>query len=256
MDRYQRLNCNVADRPVFNDPATDRVLDLLLGWADSFAGACRRQPHPKAPLDLTRSPQLLCAVGLGRDECAGFLRALEAGIVTVSEDGNFRVPAARQCSQNLHVVGRQGNQVGLHNEVLIHVTMYAELVLDYGWPQDRIVFDPFFANDALDLWGYDAPPTEPDRWREGTIIFAAEAKSRVDGGDGLRSLAAAFERLSSDPSAKCAKGQKRKWDELVLLTRERTIEVLLAADGARWWYKASPRDSGITLQARPKKFDP
>jgi hypothetical protein len=41
----------------------------------------------------------------------------------------------------------------------------------------------------------------------------AEAKARVEGGDGLEALARAIEKLERDPSAPVATGHRRKWDE-------------------------------------------
>jgi hypothetical protein len=186
-------------------------------------------------------------VGVGADEASGFLRALDNGLVTLRPDGNFLVPGARACSPNLHLVGREGNGVKLHNEVLIHVAAYAELVVDHGWDPERIVFDPFFANDALDLWGFSSGPSG-ESWRDGDIIFAAEAKARVKGGDGLQSLVKAFERLNTDPAAAVPAGQRRKWEELLRLTREHPIQLLLVADGARWWYSAAQTERGLGLE--------
>jgi hypothetical protein len=196
--------------PQRSDPAVAQVPDILMECADGFAERCRADPRHAH--DRERVGRLLCAIGIGHDEATGFLRALDTQLITLTRDGNFRVPGARACSPNLHVVGREGDGVKLHNEVLIHVTAYADLVLDHGWEPTRLVFDPFFASDALDLWGYaDAPSS--DSWRDGDIVFAAEAKSRVDGADGLRSLLRAFERLNEDPSGRIPPGLRRKWEE-------------------------------------------
>lgn len=242
---YQRIYCDASDTPAIANPAVRRVLRLLLECADTFAETCRK--HPDHPSDATRTGRLLCAIGLGADEAAGFLRALDEGLITLRPDGNFKAPTARACSPNLHLVGREGEGVKLHNEVLIHVTAYAELVLDHGWDPSRLVFDPFFANDALDLWGFDAPPAGGS-WRDGSIVFAAEAKARVKGSDGLGALTHAFDTLGADPTAPVDKGHRRKWGELVRLTEDHPVRLLLVADGARWWYSAF-RD-GDTLKLR------
>ena len=228
-----------------DDPAIARVLHLLVDCAEVFAQRCRA--HPSHPLDGTRTGSLLCAVGIGADEASGFLRALDNDLVTLMPDGNFRIPGARACSPNLHLVGREGEGAKLHNEVLIHVAAYAELVLDHGWHPERLVFDPFFGNDALDIWGFADGP-QGRQWRDGDIVLAAEAKARTDGADGLSSLVKAFQRLYLDPSASVPSGQRRKWQELLRLTRGHPIQLLLVADGARWWFSASQEEGKLVLE--------
>lgn len=197
-----------------------RLDTLLRTSAKGFAEACRRRPDPKNPKDPNRRPELLYAEGLGADASHVFLRAFDEGLVTVDPDGGFFVPGARDCSRNLHLVGRQSDHVKLHNEVLIHVGAYAELVLDHGWTPAQIVFDPFFSGDALDLWGYDAPGQGPT----GNIVFAAEAKARVAGSNGLDVLLRALRLKESDPEAAITKNHEAKWRELVKLTTDRSID--------------------------------
>lgn len=228
-----------------DDPSVERLLAVLLECAEGFADKCRAEPRHGS--DGNRTGSLLCAAGIGVDEASGFLRALDYHLVTLAADGNFQVPGARACSPNLHLVGREGDGVKLHTEVLIHVAAYAELVLDHDWKPDRLVFDPFFGGDALDIWGYAAGP-KGSSWRDGDIIFAAEAKSRVQGADGLQSLLSAFERLNGDRSPLVPIGQRRKWEEVLRLTSQHPIQLLLVADGARWWFSASQNQNGLLLE--------
>ena len=221
---------------------TDEVLQAC---AAVFSAGCRECPSPKFPRDVGRLPSLLYGRGLGADESTGFLRALAENLVIVAPDGGFQVPGARACSANLHLVGRNEDHVVVHTEVLIHITAYAELVLDLGWPQDRLVFDPFVRGAALDLWGFAGTPG--DHWWEGEVIFAAEAKARVDGGDGLRSLLTSLNRQAADPQAAANSNHSAKWKELVTLTADRDLELLLVADGARWWFIASRAGSTVNL---------
>jgi hypothetical protein len=221
---------------IWQTDAQRRTHELLLSCAEVFAAQCRATPIK--PRDPHRTPQLLYGRGLGADEAAGFDRARRHGLITIAADGNFQVPGARACSPNLHLVGRNEDHVCLHTEVLIHITAYAELVLDQGWTPDRLIFDPFFKKASLDLWGYRDPPTTPVPW-EGTVTFAAEAKARVEGGDGLKSLLSALDKLSDDPGTPVDDGHRRKWTELVTLTAERSIDLLLVADGARWWFSCT-----------------
>jgi len=234
--------------PILGSAAVDRLADVLQAEAAGFARNCRE--HPAHVLDGDRAARLLCAAGIGRDEARGFTRALDHGLVELDGKGGFIVPGARACSPNLHLVGRETDHVKLHNEVLIHVAAYAELVLDHGWAQDRLVFDPFMNGAALDLWGYAEKPNGP--WNEGRIVFAAEAKSRVKGGDGLNALVRAFETLEADPDARVGAGHLRKWNELAALTKATTgsIELLLVANEARWWFDARWVDDGLQLTRR------
>ncbi len=243
---YDRIWCASREAvPAVDDPRIERLLAVLLECAERFAERCRAEPRHGS--DSNRTGSLLCAAGIGVDEASGFLRALDNDLVTLAADGNFRVPGARACSPNLHLVGREGDGVKLHNEVLIHVAAYAELVLDHGWKPDRLVFDPFFGGDALDIWGYARGP-KTSSWRDGGIIFAAEAKSRVQGADGLKSLLSAFERLNDDRSALVPTGQRRKWEEVRRLTSQHPIQLLLVADGARWLFSAAQNQRGLLLE--------
>lgn len=223
--------------------AQAEVHELLMRCAAAFAQECNRRPSPKFPRDSTRSAVLRFGRGLGADESAAFLRALEAGLATVAPDGGFLVPTARACSPNLHLVGRNEDHVAVHTEVLIHVGAYAELVLDRGWEPERLAFDPFTRGAALDLWGFKGPAGV--NWWDGTIAFVAEAKARVAGSDSLTGLASALERLQADSTVSADSGHRRKWDELVAIVDQHgSVELLLVADGARWWYDVTPSTDG------------
>ena len=234
-----------AVSPTWATAAQAEVNALLVGCAAAFATTCRASPNPSFPRDVIRHAALRYGRGLGADESAAFLRALEHGLVTVDSDGHFFVPGARICSPNLHLVGRNEDHVAVHTEVLVHVGAYAELVLEGGWDPGRLAFDPFILGAALDLWGFREPPGGEQEWWEGSITFVAEAKARTSGSDSLTGLAEAFDRLQHDPDANVHRGHRRKWDELVrIVNTHGTVELLLAADGARWWYDASPSIEG------------
>lgn len=222
--------------------ATD---ELLTACAWVFAAACRSRPSTKFPRDPVRSPLLLYGRGLGVEEAGGFVRALEHGLIVVAPDGGFQVPGARACSTNLHLLGRNEDHVALHTEVLIHITSYAELVLDHGWDESCLVFDPFVRGAALDLWGFAR--AADGAWWEGEVIFASEAKARVDGRDGLRPLLTSLRALSSGTSTRASNNHLAKWREIVALTRDRDIHLLLVADGARWWFRVSRQGESAVL---------
>ena len=229
--------------------AQARVHHLLIGCAAVFAETCNSTPNPKFSCDQIRRPALRYGRGLGTDEATTFLRALDAGLVTLEPDGAFFVPSARACSTNLHLVGRNEDHVAVHTEVLVHVGAYVELVLDHGWSPECIAFDPFIRGAALDLWGFAETPQSDRSWWEGSITFVAEAKARVGGSDSLTALAAAFERLERDGSATANPGHLRKWDELRSVVHQHgPVDLLLAADGARWWYAVEPAEPGHDLR--------
>jgi hypothetical protein len=133
------------------------------------------------------------------------------------------------------------DHVAVHTEVLVHVGAYAELVLDYGWSQDCLAFDPFTRGAALDLWGFKKPVAPGESWWDGTITFVAEAKARVAGPDSLNGLAMAFERLQGDSNVTVHPGHRRKWEGLVTIVGHHgPVELLRVADSARWWYDVTP----------------
>jgi len=227
-----------TDCPSDFDGAQRRLFDLLRGSAQGFATHCRTAPAHA--LDPQRRAELLCAVGIGKDEASAFMRAVDHGIVELGEAGGFSIPGARASSSNLHLVGREADHVKLHNEVLIHVGSYAELVLVHGWPERQLVFDPFMSGAALDLWGYSTPPSS--KWSDGQVVFVAEAKSRVGGGDGLGNLRKALEMKQRDAAAEVSGGHERKWAEILAFAQQLTDEplvLLLVADGARWWFRVT-----------------
>ena len=203
-----------ASAPAWATDAEAKAHDLLVGCAIAFAERCRQRPNPKFPRDCARRAELRYGRGLGADEAAAFLRALRSDLATVAADGAFFVPG-RACSPNLHLVGRNEDHVAMHTEVLVHVGVYAELVLDYGWEPKCLAFDPFTRGAALDLWGFNDGPDGD--WWEGKIVFVAEAKARVSGKDSLTGLVSAFERLRGDPNAVVHPGHRRKWDELTTI---------------------------------------
>jgi hypothetical protein len=228
--------------------AQREVGELLLGCADIFAADHRQRPHRKFPTDGIRQPHILLNRGLGVDEAAAFLRAYRHGLVNVKPNGNFLIPNARACSLNLHLLSRNGDHLRVNTECLIHVGAYAELVLDYAFKSSLLIFDPFFNDDAMDLWGY-AEPVRPGAaaW-EGKVVLLVEAKARVKGGDSLSALLSSFEKLSEDPAVPVSRNHRRKWNELLLMVGEHgTLQLLLVADGARWWFEAQASGNSVVI---------
>ncbi len=201
-------------------------------WAEGFAAECRTSgTHAK---DALRSGELaIGSRGLVDDECTSFLRAYDAGLVTVEPDGTFWLPRAGHCSTNLHLIGRSGDAVALHTEYLIQIGAYGELVLDLGW-------DP--ADLQFEMGEFDTLGLE-----EGRTVLAVEAKARIEGSDSLSALRASFMALQDNPDSDVTGNHRRKWDELVRLLQEGPVEVALVAAGARWAYTAEATSTGARL---------
>lgn len=220
------------------DERVAEVKRLLEGWAAGFAFAC--QTKPSHHLDPTRGPSLgFGSRGLASDEGTAFLRAYEAGLVIVDPDGRFRLPGARACSDNLHLVGRSGDHVALHTEYLVHLGAYGELVLDHGWSRSQLSFE----RGEFDIWGHDDV---------GEVVLAVEAKARAHRphADSLESLLGSFERLACDPEATVPKNHLRKWIELLRLCGDHPVMLWLVADGARWYFDVTRAQDSATVTRR------
>ena len=93
---YERIECLPGKPLAHPDPAVGRV--LMCSWRVLPASPSAAVPIRSIPRILSACGRLLCAVGVGHDESTGFLRALDTLLVTLTGDGNFRVPGSRACS--------------------------------------------------------------------------------------------------------------------------------------------------------------
>jgi Family of unknown function (DUF6308) len=125
--------------------------DRLRTWAASFARA-----RGIAEAELRVEPPL------HPEELAGLELAVGAGLVTVEDDGGFRVVGAAEGKGPYNLFSR-GVRVALNREYLVQIGAFAELVLRHRWPARRVAFE----YDAFDL-----AALAPD----GSLVVAGEAK--------------------------------------------------------------------------------
>ena len=126
--------------------AVARFSGVLMSWAETFA-------------TQTGSPSLSITLpsDFHEDEAVGFLRALDSGILKVSELGRCSLPSIHRSGTKptepcLFGI-RQGTYVCLAwREYITQVGALASLVLDYGWPTKLVALDP--RNWEFDVAGF------------------------------------------------------------------------------------------------------
>jgi hypothetical protein len=128
--------------------ATSRFSSVLASRAERFAAE-----HKSTPLTV-RLPS-----DIHPDEAVGFMRALDSGIVELSDSGRCSLPSIHRSSRKptepcLFGV-RSGTAVYLAwREYITQVGALATLVLDYGWPARLVALDP--RNWEFDVAGFDS----------------------------------------------------------------------------------------------------
>jgi hypothetical protein len=219
--------------------AVERVHKLVTSYAEAFAETCRNgtaQPSkdPKTAANDKVREGRLGSFKAQPDECQAFLRAVDHDLVRIEPDGNFWAHTARRTSRNLHLVGRSGMAMALHTEYLIQIGAYAELVLDHGWPPERLDFEC----GAFDIEGGGE-----------RLTLAVEAKARVlpSTGDTLTAIRDAFLAREKDPDYPLKPNHLHKWDRLFELCSAGLVWLWLVADGARWSYIARRTGNGLVL---------
>ncbi len=215
--------------------AVDEVRRLLEGWAAGFARRCRLDPNGE--IDASRSDELVFGGDLERDEAEAFLRAYKAGLVVVDPDGRFRLPGVGRSFEAPHLIGRSGPRVALHTEYLINIGAYAELVLDFDWPAERLSFQ--FGAGEFDIGGFNS---------RGELALLVEAKARVGGSNGLDELEASFERLEAVNEATVTATTRRKWARLRLELETGPLRLWLVASGARRLYHCELDGTGRLIR--------
>ena len=81
------------------------------------------------------------------DEATGFLRAVDAGIVSVTDSGRCTLPSIHRASAKptepcLFSQRRDGSVYLAWREYITQVGAVASLILDYGWPVGLVALDP------------------------------------------------------------------------------------------------------------------
>lgn len=215
--------------PALDSPEAGRLWGLLLERVDGFAAARD---------DVFTGNLVPPRRGLGRDESASFLRAVDEGFAVVDRAGYVTLPLVRQKKPvgRYALFSKSGAGVSVNLEYVVQVGATAELVLDHGWPPDRVGFE----RGEFDAVAYD---------EDGRVALAMEAKARATGPDSLDKLVRSWVRFAADPTADLASNAGRKWQELGRLASAGQVVVWLVAEQARWSLTA--RVSGTRLQLRP-----
>ncbi len=139
--------------------AIERVDSLLRAWAVGFAE--RRQ-------DVTSSALIHGRRGLHDDECAAFLRALDARLVHVDSAG-FARPiglGAQTNRQPYALCCKSAAGVGVNLEYIIQLGVLGELHSVLGWPLESL---------RMELGEFDAAVVDED----GAPLLVVEAKARA-----------------------------------------------------------------------------
>ncbi len=207
--------------------AVAEMWSLLRERAVGFAG---QRP------DVQSSVVLVPRRGLQHDESASFLRAVAEGIAEIDDAGSVTLPTVRQKAPvgRYALFSKSGIGVSVNLEYIIQIGATAELILDHGWPPDRVGFE----QGEFDAVAYG------DLAR---VVLAMEAKARVTGPDSLEKLIRSWMRFEADPTVDLNSNAGRKWRELALLTRGGPVTVWLVADGARWTLTATTGEQGLSL---------
>ena len=161
--------------------------------------------------------------GLHHDEAASFLRAVSAGLVVVDEAGYFTLPTVMPKTPvgRYALFSRSGTAMSVNLEYVIQAGATAELVLDQGWPAERVGFE----RGEFDAIAYDA---------SGRVVLAMEAKARVTGSDSLEQLVRKWIGFAANPDSDLSNNAGRKWRELRSYCSAGPVAVALVADSARW----------------------
>lgn len=209
--------------------AVDRLRDCLRRWAHGFAAH-----RADVVSDQIAWPRR----GLHPDEAAAFLRALDAGTVSVNEAGYVTVHCVRpkQPQGRYALLARSGQGVSVNLEYLIQLGATNELATDGHWPPELLDFE----RGEFDLLGHDP---------HGQVTLVMEAKARATGPDSLATLVTAWLAYSrlDDPAHLPATNAGRKYRELWRLARDRPVAVWLVAAGARWNLAAHMDDDRLVL---------
>lgn len=212
--------------------AVERLDALLRAWATGFAAARADVLSPH--LGAFRR-------GLGVDEAAGFLAALDARMLHVDSAG-FVVPLAfrpKTKGGRYALFSRNGSGVSVNLEYLIQLAAAGELVSVHQFAGADICFEQ---------GEFDAVAEDGD----GVPVLVMEAKARVHGPDSLTGLLASFLRLSVDGAAPAKDNHRRKFAALLdIAVHGRPVTLWLVAEGARWSFEATATDGGLRLVPQP-----
>ena len=197
--------------------AVARFSGVLMSWAERFA-------------TKSGSPSLTIALpsDFHDDEAAGFLRALDAGILKVSDLGRCSLPSIHRSGRKptepcLFGIRQETHVYLAWREYITQVGALASLVLDYGWPTKLVALDPR-------NWEFDVAGFASEAATAFMLVAGETKKTEKELSKLLGELLAAsessltIERLGSSEGHKKYRG----------LLKERSPFFWAVAPGVRW----------------------
>lgn len=207
----------------------ERFSELLAQWAHGFVSQ-------SSTTGLTVS----LPDNFHPDEANGFLRALDNGILRVSDSGRCSLPTIHRAKKPtepcLFSINKHSVVCLVWREYITQIGMVADLVLDYGWPQELVALDP--RDTTFDTACYSSSSATA------TMLVAGEAKKTIRELAATRTklLDASRLRLSIEqlPPGQNKDANKRLPDDHKKyrgLLAEKPQFFWLVAPGAKWSYQ-------------------
>ena len=217
-----------------------RVEALFAAWARGFAAQ---------RTDVTSPTFRPGGQGFHEDECAAFLRAVDARLLHVDSSGYVwplcAKPKPKQQRYALCCKTSDG-AVTVNLEYMIQFAVVAELAAVYGWPGEQL---------RVELGEFDAAVING----AGRPLVLMEAKTRVGSldrrGDTLTSLVRRWIEYSAATPPSRGDNAANKYLHLLETAADGPVHVLLAAAGARWWLRAERHSDRLSFEeAEPQAF--
>lgn len=208
--------------------ATIRLTALLEAWAIGFA----IQREDVVGPDLT-----LGSRGLHPDECASFLRALDAGHLHVDSAGYVTPVAARPkpVGGRYALCCKSGAGVTINTEYIIQLGAVGELVSAWAWAAQDLQVEM----TEFDIVGFGPGDN---------VVLAVEAKARVTGPDSLEKLLRRLLVLGEASPPEPVANAERKYLQLLRFCEAHPVVLWLIAAGARWSFVANRADDRVHLR--------
>lgn len=206
-----------------------RFLELLKFWGENSARAVSFK-IPQIPNDFHK------------DEAEWFLRAMDAGIVVVSDTGYCSFPGIHRHGTKPTEAFLFSSNTGKFSwrEYITQVGSLARLEFEYGWPRLQLGLDP--KDWKFDCAGFAAPESE-------RMLLAVETKKSAKE---LRKTLKELELVSTMSSENKLYSPARKTDGLKKyqgLQKEKPLYLLMIAPGLKVALKlVYPHDDVVLLE--------
>ncbi|MEW2570234.1 hypothetical protein [Streptomyces sp. NPDC047070] len=211
--------------------AITRLNALLQAWAVGFAAVRADVLSPFIAASRR---------GLGADESAGFLTALDTRLLHVDSAGFVRPQAFRQKKPGgrYALFSRNGSGVSLNLEYLIQLTAAAEFISLHKTAGHDVCFEQGEFDAVVET--------------DGVPVTVMEAKARIQGPDSLTGLLASLLAMCENPGTPASRNHQRKYAALRKITAGAPVTLMLVAEGARWTFDAATAHGRLILTPRPQ----